>query len=282
MSWIHPLHAYVEPPLDHRASKDAAEHPSREQCLPPQAPFQDQEVLPRAAVVPPPRRCPRCSSGRRGAGFLLAGLVMVGLLVKEVSVRLVWWRGLLLCFQVCWQPVGWGWRSDVKKVEGGIWTPFSGCTCSRSPESSLLLAFKGSKAMVNPCKSWKGKESKSWYFSCIFSFGSILTAPVEQRRDCASVPVFLQEVVWPRAQVPLNNKISRRVQLSCFSHKCKALECCKNSLMSNTCSCGGFLSWFFELFHYHRGSKIPRNENILREYTVMRSSEAEHLRFRRG
>ena len=138
------------------------------------------------------------------------------LLVKEVSVRLVWWRGLLLCFQVCWQPVGWGWRSDVKKVEGGIWTPFSGCTCSRSPESSLLLAFKGSKAMVNPCKSWKGKESKSWYFSCIFSFGSILTAPVEQRRDCASVPVFLQEVVWPRVQVPLNNKISRRVQLWCF------------------------------------------------------------------
>ena len=88
---------------------------------------------------------------------------MVGLLVKEVSVRLVWWRGLLLCFQVCWQPVGWGWRSDVKKVEGGIWTPFSGCTCSRSPESSLLLAFKGSKAVVNPCKSWKGKESKVFH-----------------------------------------------------------------------------------------------------------------------
>ena len=155
---------------------------------------------------------------------------MVGLLVKEVSVRLVWWRGLLLCFQVSWRPAGCRWRSDVKKVEGGIWTPFSGCTCSRSPESSLLLAFKGSKAMVNPCKSWKGKESKSWYFSCIFSFGSILTAPVEQRRDCASVPVFLQEVVWPRAQVPLNNKISRRVQLSCFSHKSKALECSNNSL----------------------------------------------------
>ena len=30
---------------------------------------------------------------------------------------------------------------------------FSGCTCSRSPESSLLLAFKGSKAVVNPCRS---------------------------------------------------------------------------------------------------------------------------------
>ena len=160
MSWIHPLHAYVEPPLDHRASKDADEHPSREQCLPPQALFQDQEVLPRAAWVPPPRRCPRCSSGRRGTGFLLAGLVMVGLLVKEVSVRLVWWRGLLLCFQVSWRPAGCRWRSDVKKVEGGIWTPFSGCTCSRSPESSLLLAFKGSKAMVNPCKSWKDQGSQ--------------------------------------------------------------------------------------------------------------------------
>ena len=51
-----------------------------------------------------------------------------------------------------------------------------------------------------------------------------------QRQDCASVPVFLQEVVWPRAQVPLNKKISRRVQLSCFSHKSKALECSNNSL----------------------------------------------------
>ena len=40
--------------------------------------------------------------------LLLVMLVMGGLLVKEVSVRLVWWRGLLLCFQVCWQPVGWG------------------------------------------------------------------------------------------------------------------------------------------------------------------------------